>query len=52
MDRIDLIYDMLKMIQEDVADLKDFKNRLIGGSILCGGIFAFCFEIIKSWFVR
>lgn len=52
MDKTDLMYEMMKEMKEDIRDLKEFKNRLIGGSIVAGAVFATFFEFIKSFFTR
>ena len=49
---IDLILAKLEKIEQDVSELKAFKNKLIGMGIGLSAIFAFIFDTLKTWFSK
>ena len=49
-DTITMIYNDLQEMKADIKDLKNFKNRLIGGGIVLSAMFAFVFDCIKNIF--
>lgn len=50
LDKIDMIYNDLQELKKDVKELKNFKNKLIGGGIFLSATFAYVFEFFKNKF--
>ena len=47
---IDIILSKLEKIENDVSELKAFKNKLLGLMTGLSIIFGFLFDAVKSWF--
>ena len=47
---IDIILAKLEKIEQDVSELKAFKNKLIGLGVGLSAIFAYIFDTLKTWF--
>lgn len=49
---IDIILAKLDKIENDVAELKAFKNKIIGMSFALSVLFAYVFDFFKSFFQK
>ena len=49
---IDLILAKLEKIEQDVSELKAFKNKLLGLGIGLSAVFAYLFDTLKTWFSK
>ena len=50
LDKLDMIYNDIQELKEDVKELKNFKNKVIGGGVVLSAMFAFVFDCIKNIF--
>lgn len=44
------ILEKLNKIEADVSELKGFKNKLIGMGVGLSAVFAYVFDVLKTWF--
>lgn len=49
---IDIILAKLDKIENDVAELKAFKNKIIGMSFALSVLYAYVFDFFKSFFQK
>ena len=46
------ILEKLNKIESDVSELKAFKNKLIGMGVGLSAVFAYLFDVLKTWFSK
>lgn len=46
------ILEKLEKIENDVSELKAFKNKLIGMGVGLSAVFAYLFDVLKTWFSK
>ena len=46
------ILEKLNKIENDVSELKAFKNKLIGMGVGLSAVFAYLFDVLKAWFSK
>jgi len=46
------ILEKLEKIESNVSDLTNFKNRLIGMGVGLSAVFAYLFDVLKTWFSK
>ena len=51
-DKLDMIYNDLQEVKKDIKELKEFKNKVIGGAITLSCLCAWVFEVVKSMFTK
>ena len=44
------ILEKLEKIENNVNDLTNFKNKLIGMGVGLSAVFAYLFDVLKAWF--